>query len=389
MAPPEIPETMQAIQVVEYNRPYRINTVPVPAALGPHDLLVKVAVASHCHTDSMVQAGLFSTKLPATASHEGAGTVVAAGSAVAPADFAFGDRVMCGIPLHACGACAECTAATAGPSSSSSSSRQQQQYCRGFEGNCGVYGADGFFAEYARVDARWTTRLPDAVPLLSAAPLACAGRTVWRGVVQAGLARGQTLAIVGAGGGLGHMGVQFARGLGLRVVAVDARDEGLALAREVGADVVVDARGGRDATVAAVQAATATATATGGGGAGADATLVLSDVREAAGLACAVTKPHGTVVQIAQPDEIVIPFREIVFRDIRLRGSLLCSPEESEDMVSFIAEHGLVVKTHPFQGLGKIGDLMELVHSGKAKGKAAIIVDPEQLEQEKKLGTKA
>jgi Zn-dependent alcohol dehydrogenase len=63
--------------------------------LEPLDLLVKVAVASNCHTDSMVQAGTFSTKLPCTASHEGSGTVVAVGSDVK--EFKAGDRVMCGL----------------------------------------------------------------------------------------------------------------------------------------------------------------------------------------------------------------------------------------------------------------------------------------------------
>lgn len=80
--------------------------VPDPSTLGPHDLLVKVAVASYCHTDSMIQAGVFGTALPVTASHEGAGTVVATGSSAI--DFQ-GARVMCGLPFHPCGTCLDCT----------------------------------------------------------------------------------------------------------------------------------------------------------------------------------------------------------------------------------------------------------------------------------------
>ncbi|KAI8247516.1 Alcohol dehydrogenase 4 [Colletotrichum sp. SAR 10_77] len=97
MAAATLPETMKAVQVVAYNAPYELTSIPVPSALEPHDILVKVAVASYCHTDSLFHAGALPLPLPITASHEGAGTVVALGAAVA--NFTIGDRVMCGVPL--------------------------------------------------------------------------------------------------------------------------------------------------------------------------------------------------------------------------------------------------------------------------------------------------
>ena len=97
---------------------------------------------------------------------------------------------------------------------------------------------------------------------------------------------------------------------------------------------------------------------------------------------------HGVVVQIAQPEQISVPFPEIIFRDIKIHGSLICSPSESVSMLETIAKHGVTVTTVPFEGLDKIGELVELVHGGKIKGKAAIIVDPEQIEHEKKIGAK-
>ena len=357
---------MRAIQVTEYHKPYQINTIPVPSPLEPHDLLLKIAVASNCHTDSMVQNGVFNTALPVTASHEGAGTVVAIGSAVT--NFKIGDRVMSGIPLHPCGRCHDCL----GP-------EKQKQYCENIKGHVGVT-TDGCFAEYARVDSRSSTVLPDAVSFLSAAPLACAGRTVWRAVLQTELKAGEWVCFVGSGGGLGHLGVQFAKALGLKVIGIDARDEGLGLTKEYGADVVVDARKGKEEAVKAVREVT--------GGMGADATVNLSDASSAAGLACAVTKMHGLMVQIAQPDNIEIPFPEIIFRDIRVRGSLICSPEESKSMLKCIAEHGVTVKTNPFYGLDKIEDLVSMVHGGKIQGKAIIVVDNEQIKREKELGAK-
>jgi len=361
-----VPRKMKAVQVVEFNKPYQINDVDVPTDLAPQDLLIKVAVASNCHTDSMVQAGVFGSKLPITASHEGAGTVVAVGSEVA--GFKEGDRVMCGLPLHPCGRCNDCL----GPETF-------RQYCTNLEGHVGVH-INGCFAEYVRVDSRSTTPLPDEVSFTSAAPLACAGRTVWRSVQQAGLKSGEWLAIVGSGGGLGHLGIQFAKSTGLKVIAVDARDEGLELSKHYGADIVVDARKGKDDVVKEVQAVT--------GGAGADATICLSDHATAAGTACAVTKMHGTMIQVAQPDNVEIPFAEFIFRDIRVKGSLLCSPDESKSMLKQIAQKGVTVKTNPFHGLDKIEDLTKMVHGGKIKGKAIIVVDNEQIEHEKTIGAK-
>ncbi|KAK3328210.1 chaperonin 10-like protein [Cercophora scortea] len=372
MAPnltPTIPTEMKAARITTYGAPYTLTTVPVPSpsSLGPHDLLVKVAAASHCHTDTIVRNGVFGTRLPCTGSHEGAGTVVLTGSSSSTA-FRPGDRVMCGLPLHPCGVCAECTT---GP-------ENQRQYCTVVAGHVGVH-LDGCFAEYVLVDARHTTPVPDGVSLLSAAPLACAGRTIWRGVKIAGLAEGEWLAIIGSGGGLGHIGVQFAKALGLRVVGVDARDGGLALTSEMGAEVVVDARQGRESVVEEVSRVT-------GGNGGVDAAIVLADSEDAAALACALTRMHGTVVQIAQPEEVRIPFQELVFRDIRIRGSVLCSPGESEEMMKFVAEHGIEVRTNVFRGLERIGELVDAVERGEVKGKAVVVVDEEQIRRERERG---
>ena len=119
---------------------------------------------------------------------------------------------------------------------------------------------------------------------------------------------------------------------------------------------------------------------------GADATLCISDAPTAAALACAVTKMHGLMIQIAQPENVTIPFPELIFRDIRVHGSLICSAEESKRMLDCIAEHGVTVKTNAFEGLDSIHELVEMVHGGKIQGKAVIVVDREQIEKEKKLG---
>lgn len=313
----------------------------------------------------MVNDGVFGTQLPCTGSHEGSGTITRVGSGVK--SLKVGDRVMVGIQLSPCAHCPDCL----GP-------ENYRQYCQNFSGMVGVT-APGAFAEYVVADERTSVRLPDKVSFETAAPLACAGATVWRGVLQSQLKTGEWLAIIGAGGGLGHLGVQFAKALGLNVVGIDARDEGLELAGSVGADVVIDARKGDEAVVKEVKAVT--------GGLGAQATLNLSDADSAAATACAVTRMHGKMVQIAQPKDVVIPFQEFVFRDVRVEGSLICSPDEARKMLEVVAEHDISVTTNPVFGLKEVPNLVEMAHSGKMKGKGIVIVDEEQVRREKKLAS--
>lgn len=304
------------------------------------------------------------TPLPCTGSHEGAGTVVAVGSSVK--DFQQGDRVMAGIVYHPCGTCADCL----GP-------ENYRHYCQYSGGYCGV-STHGFFAEYARIDATQAAKLPDKVSFKTAAPLACAGCTIYRGVVLSGVQKGEWLAIVGSGGGLGHLGVKFAKALGLNVIGVDARDEGLELTKKGGADVVIDARGGHGKVVEEVHRVTNKE--------GVIATLNVSDAEKAMATSCAITKMHGTVVQIAQPPKVIIPFAELIFRDIRIRGSLICSPEEARQMLHLVAEESISVQTKVFQGLGEIDKMVELAHSGRMKGKGLLLWTGRRFERGKEVG---
>ncbi len=125
----------------------------------------------------MVSAGIMGTKLPCIASHEGAGTVVQLGSSVT--EFKKGDRVMAGLPRSRCGHCPDCLG-----------DENYRQYCTKLAGHVGVT-LDGAFAEYMIVDGRESSKIPDDVSFETAAPLACAGCTVWRGVLQTELKKGE------------------------------------------------------------------------------------------------------------------------------------------------------------------------------------------------------
>jgi propanol-preferring alcohol dehydrogenase len=274
-----LPETMLACQIVEYNKPHQIRRIqtPKPHELGPHDLLLKVAVASLCHSDLEYLSGNLYNKLPVTASHEGTGVVVARGSAVTK--WQVGDRIMAGQTYGRCGNCDSCNG-----------EESYRHYCPN-KGSAMSVERNGAFQEYLVTDAREATRIPDEMSFLTAAPLACAGVTVWRGVLLADLKPGEWIGIVGSGGGLGHLGIQFAKAKGLKVLGVDAREDGIALSKEAGADCVLDARKGRDEVAQEALRVT--------GGKGVAATINVSDAKLAASTACAITQMHGTVIQVA------------------------------------------------------------------------------------------
>ena len=275
-----MPESMQACQIIEFNKPHQFKTIGTPSAkeLKPYDLLLKVAVSALCHSDLEYLKGVFPIKLPVTASHEGTGTVIGMGSSVTR--FKVGDRVVAGQTFGRCGDCEICNGA-----------ENYRHYCPNREPMMSVEGRNGAFQEYLVVDAREASPIPDKMSFVTAAPLACAGMTSWRAINQTHLKLGQWIGIVGSGGGLGHLAIQFAKkAKGLRVVAVDARDDGLNLSREVGADLVVDARKGKETVVEEVMKAT---------GKGVDATIELSGHPTAAETGAAITRQHGRLVQVA------------------------------------------------------------------------------------------
>ncbi|KAK3721496.1 hypothetical protein LTR37_003052 [Vermiconidia calcicola] len=353
-----IPETMQACQMVEFNKPHRIRTIPAPqpSELRPFEVLIKVAVPSLCHSDLEYMKGTFPIALPVTASHEGTGTVVATGNDVTR--FKPGDRVLAGQTFGRCGECDVCQ----GP-------EPNRHYCEKREPMMSVGGRNGAFQEYLVIDGREASPIPDKMSFVTAAPLACAGMTVWRAIKNAGLEPGEWLGIIGSGGGLGHLGIQFAKKVfGLKVVGVDARDEGLALSREAGADLVVDARQGKDAVAKEVKEAT---------GKGVHAVLELSGHPSAAENGTAITKNHGRFVQVAIADKLPIPVLEMIFKDLHVLSSFMASQQETEAMLNAFVEHDIHLENNVFNGLAEIPKAVEMAQKAQYRGKACFIVDKE------------
>lgn len=117
------------------------------------------------------------------------------------------------------------------------------------------YTVDGTFQQYCVANAAHVAKIPKDVPLDAISPILCAGITVYKGLKESGARPGQTVAIVGAGGGLGSLAQQYAKAMGLRVIAVDAGDEKKKMCEEMGASAFVDFSKSSD-VVKDVQAAT-------------------------------------------------------------------------------------------------------------------------------------
>jgi propanol-preferring alcohol dehydrogenase len=155
--------------------------------------------------------------------HEGCGIVVSRGANVTTPQI--GDRV--GIYwLHsACGVCEHCI--------SGSESLCEKQINSG-------YSVNGALAEYAIATASHAIPIPDNVSDDQAAPLLCAGVTAYKALKETGAKAGDFVTIMGAGGGLGHLAIQFAKAMGMRVIALDKGAEKLNYCKSLGAEFVID-----------------------------------------------------------------------------------------------------------------------------------------------------
>lgn len=225
----ELPRSMKAHLLEEFNQPYALRDVPVPTIDDPNDLLIHVDAASYCHTDAVLGSGVMRPPpLPHVGCHEFAGTIVALGDASIQ-QFKIGDRVAVpGRGNHVCGKCIECQ----NPSGLDPDEPGYSVYCPYAAGSLGVAQAGGF-REYALVDSRQVALIPSSMSAVEIAPLMCAGLTIYAALRKCELQPGQRVGIMGCGGGLGHLGLQFATKMGLKTTGVDISPQALDLARNL------------------------------------------------------------------------------------------------------------------------------------------------------------
>ncbi|KAJ4350028.1 uncharacterized protein N0V89_008649 [Didymosphaeria variabile] len=368
----ELPETMQGQFLENYNQPYQLRTVPLPKPSHPDDVLIKVDAASYCHTDYVLAQGQmpgFPKSFPHVGCHEFAGTVVSLSDrpSTEAACFNAGARVgVTGRAYHACRECFECQGSK---DPIAEDEKGYSVHCTRAENN-GI-SKDGGFAEYAVVDARQLAPIPDELSATETAPLMCAGITIYAALKRCQLQRGDRVAIMGAGGGLGHLGLQYATKMGFKVLGVDAADEPLKLAKslETGAHIV-DARSEKAAKI--VQQIGAEDGKRDLEEKGVDAVIILPESQAAFDYGMTLLKSHRKCVIVSFPEAgFHISSRDIVFRDISIIGSLVGSNRMLREMLNFSAEHGVraVAKSFP---LSSLNGLVEDYHKG---GGGKLVID--------------
>src|SRR5215472_13316448 len=221
-----VPKTMKAAVVEQFGNALVVREVPVPEP-GPGQALVEIIASGVCHTDLHAADGDWPVKpnLPFTPGQEGAGIVVALGPGVA--HLKAGDRVGIAWLHSACGHCGFCLSGW-------------ETLC--LEQKNSGYSVNGSFAQYALAQANYVALIPKNLPFVNAAPILCAGVTTYKRLKETNTKPGEWVVISGAGGGLGHVAIQYAKAMGLHVAAVDLGPEKAALARRLGAEIAIDAK---------------------------------------------------------------------------------------------------------------------------------------------------
>lgn len=335
--------TMQAAVVTTFGNDLSVQDISIPTP-GPGQALVKVVTTGVCHTDLHAAEGDWPVKPtpPFVPGHEGVGEVVALGEGVT--DLAIGDLVGNAWLWSACGDC---------------------QYCRtGWETLCeaqqnGGYSVDGSFGEYMLVDSRFAARIPAGSDPVEVAPVLCAGVTVYKGLKMTEARPGQWVTISGIGG-LGHIAVQYAVAMGLRVAAVDIADDKLALAKAHGAELTVNALHEDPAEV--IQRETG----------GCHGVLVTAVHPSAFGQAIGMARRGGTIVfNGLPPGDFPAPIFEIVLKGLTVRGSIVGTRQDLEEALDFYAR-GKIHPTVSVRDLSEVNAVFDEMKHAKIDGRVVL-----------------
>jgi len=335
---------MKAAVVRAFGEPLVIEDVPVPVP-GPGEILVKVKACGVCHTDLHAASGDWPVKPlpPFIPGHEVAGVVAELGPGVT--DFKLGDAV--GVAwLH--DACMRC------------------EYCEtGWETLCEHqhntgYSVNGGFAEYVVASAAFAARLPASVDFAAIAPILCAGVTTYKGLKETEARPGEWVLISGIGG-LGQVAIQYAKAMGLKVVALDIAEDKLQLARAAGAEQVVNALS-PDAIESVLRATKG----------GAHGVLVTAVSVAAFAQALKMTRRKGTVCLVGlPPGDFPTPIFDVVLKRITVRGSIVGTRRDLDEAVAFAIE-GKVRSEIAKAPLADINAIFERMKSGKIEGRMVL-----------------
>jgi alcohol dehydrogenase, propanol-preferring len=334
---------MRAAVCEAFGKPLTLKDVPRPEP-APGEVLVKIMGCGVCHSDLHLVDGDWAewgTPLPIIPGHEITGVVERTGEGVST--LAPGDRV--GIPWmqYACGACAACLS--------------------GAENLCAVQRSTGVtvnggYAEWVTAPAKFAHKIPEGLDIVDAAPLLCAGVTVFAPLRRSGNVAGRTVAVAGIGG-LGHLALRMAAAMGAHVIAILRGAEKTALARETGAHEVIDAEAEKPGKALARMG-------------GADLILVTGISARLLEQCIPGLGPNGTLYILAAIAEKAsfVP-AGLIMGQKTISGSVIGTREDMDRMLRFAADHGIapIVERYP---LDRVNEVLDRLRKGKIRMRAVL-----------------
>lgn len=339
-------KTMKAAVLHRVGEPLRIEQVPIPVP-GAGEVLIRISACGVCHSDLHAVDGDWSSlpTLPLIPGHEITGHVVALGAGVEQP--AIGTAV--GVPwmYSACGTCEFCLGG-------------METICAQREST--GYSKQGGYAEYMVAPAAFVASIPEGTDLYALAPILCAGVTTYRGLMRSKARPGQWVAVMGIGG-LGHVAVQYARAMGLRVAAVDVSAEKLELARGYGAECLINALENPVETLKERIPG------------GVHAVLVTATANAAFEQAVKMLRPGGTAVFIGLPggdaDTVRASISSISGWELSITGSNIGTRQDLNEAVAFAAR-GQVKAQVILESLDDINAIFARMRQGQLVGRSVL-----------------
>lgn len=329
---------MKAAVIPAVRSKWEIRDIPTPE-VGPNQVLIKIHASGLCYTDVHVTEGQLPEKwlpkFPCTIGHEPVGEIVAIGPGVHSRKV--GDRV--GVPWlqSSCGRCEWCL-------------RKKPEFCKDSAGTGGKM--QGGHAEFMLAYADATMLLPDKLSYEQAAPIFCAGYTVWSGLRIADPKPHERVAVLGIGG-LGHLAIQYSKAAGFETIAITHSQDKKKLVKDLGADEVFE----DGASLAK--------------GGGADVVLATSNSYKSTAEAINGLRPDGRLILMGLDSEPLMLAGEILSKRIRIVTSIQNGPEYLYEALDYAAKGKVKVMAETFP-LDKIANAYERVSKGEVRFRAVI-----------------
>jgi len=327
---------MKAMQVPKAGADFELVEREIPQP-GQGQVRIRVQACGVCHSDVITKEGLFpGITYPRVPGHEIAGVIDEVGAGVK--EWKKGQRVGVGWHGGQDGTCLAC---------------RRGDFVNCANGKvCGI-SYDGGYQEYMVAPVEAVAKMPESLDPAEAAPLMCAGITTFNALRHSGALPSDLVAVQGVGG-LGHLGIQFAKKFGYRVAAVGRGSGNAALAKKLGADLYIDSAKGDPAAELQEHG-------------GAKVILATAPSGKAMSALVGGLGPNGTLMVVGAPlDPMEIPPLQLILGKRRIQGWSAGIPTDSEDTLRFAEMTGVrpMIEKYP---LAKAAEGYDRMMSGKAE----------------------